>query len=286
MHCDFRKVVWILCLGLSSALAVSARAADAPCAACHAEAAQSVAAMPHGKLGVACGSCHGDGAAHLAAPSAATIRTFSTEPAAEQDAACAGCHSNAHSTERNAHSAAGITCASCHGIHAQKKSPLVEGAALPADLEHLGPGSSLCFECHQETFTQFAFNERHRLAEGSVACTSCHDPHNPRLGMELGGFKQSVCSDCHADVEGPFVFEHAASRVDGCGACHDPHGSPNRHMLSIQQVGALCYSCHAEVPQFHAGFSPTAAPRFDETTVCTNCHVTIHGSNLDRFFLR
>jgi predicted CXXCH cytochrome family protein len=104
--------------------------------------------------------------------------------------------------------------------------------------------------------------------------------------MMLGGFKQSQCADCHPDTEGPFVFEHPVSRVDGCVACHEPHGSPNRHMLKIQDVGALCYTCHAEVPQFHTGFSPVAPPRFNEQTVCTNCHVTIHGSNLDPLFLR
>ena len=82
------------------------------------------------------------------------------------------------------------------------------------------------------------------------------------------------------------MFEHAASKVDGCTACHTPHGGPNRHMLNHQQVGELCYSCHAAVPQFHLGFSPVGAARFDEKTVCTNCHVTIHGSNLDRLFLR
>jgi DmsE family decaheme c-type cytochrome len=126
----------------------------------------------------------------------------------------------------------------------------------------------VCLDCHQDSFAQFQFNERHRLEEGVVECTSCHNPHNPQVGMELGGFKQSVCSDCHADVEGPFVHEHAASRVEGCAACHEPHGSPNRHMLKIQEVGALCYSCHADAPQFHLGFSPTApSPKTHNTLI-------------------
>ena len=285
MQRTLKSCVGVALVGLLSLYAPALIAADAPCAACHAGAAESHASTPHGKAGVACSSCHGDGQAHLAAPNASTIRTFTSEPAAEQNKACEGCHTSAHGAQPDAHTAAGITCASCHGVHAQKKS-LLKLAQLPAEFARLPEGSSLCFDCHQGTFAQFAFNERHRLAEGVVECTSCHDPHNPRLGMELGGFKQSVCSDCHADVEGPFVFEHAASRVDGCAACHEPHGSPNRHMLNIQEVGALCYSCHADVPQFHIGFAPAGPPRFDESTVCTNCHVTIHGSNIDRLFLR
>jgi len=121
MRIEIKTLMWVLSFGLSWSLTGSVQGADVPCAACHAEAAQTLGSMPHGKAGVACASCHGDGAAHLAAPTAATIRTFSNEPAAEQDGACTGCHAKAHTTERNAHTAAGVTCASCHTIHAQKK---------------------------------------------------------------------------------------------------------------------------------------------------------------------
>ena len=57
-------------------------------------------------------------------------------------------------------------------------------------------------------------------------------------------------------------------------------------VLTHQDTGALCYTCHASVPQFHLGFAPVGSPRFGQQSVCTNCHVTIHGSNLDRNFLR
>ncbi|HEY5645743.1 MAG TPA: cytochrome c3 family protein [Pseudomonadales bacterium] len=262
--------------------ATAVLAADAPCGACHEKAAADYAATPHGAaLGGDCDSCHGDGAAHLSSPSAATIRTFSSEPPAEQNAVCTACHQESSLTASSAHSAAGMACSSCHSVHGKKKV-----AALPAGFERVGEDSSLCFDCHQDVFSQFAFNERHRLAEGAVDCTSCHDPHSPRHGMMLGGFDNDTCADCHADLTGPFVFEHAASRIDGCSACHEPHGSPNRHMLKFQAVGAQCYSCHAEVAQFHLGFGPSGPPRFSEQTVCTNCHVTIHGSNLDPLFLR
>jgi hypothetical protein len=57
-------------------------------------------------------------------------------------------------------------------------------------------------------------------------------------------------------------------------------------MLVFQEVGQLCYSCHAEVPQFHTGFAPGAPARFDLQTQCTSCHVAVHGSNHDRALLR
>jgi hypothetical protein len=49
-------------------------------------------------------------------------------------------------------------------------------------------------------------------------------------------------------------------------------------MLKFQEVGALCFSCHTQVPGFHASFTLE--------TNCANCHSSIHGSNFDRFFLK
>jgi predicted CXXCH cytochrome family protein len=95
----------------------------------------------------------------------------------------------------------------------------------------------------------------------------------------LGGFKHEKCFTCHTDKQGPYVFEHLTSRVEGCTSCHDSaHGSVNRHMLSYQRVADLCNSCHTVVPGFHT--------RFVNTSQCTNCHSQIHGSNLHQAFLQ
>ncbi|HSG88751.1 MAG TPA: cytochrome c3 family protein [Pseudomonadales bacterium] len=274
-------------------LCLTAAAADAaaPCALCHAGPAASFGATPHGHAladlatestaDAACVACHGDGTAHMADPLSATaIRRFDEADAADDDT-CEQCHADTHTPASNAHARAGLACTNCHGIHAPQAMP-----ALPGDFGTIDAGSATCFACHQQTFTEFQLNERHRLAEGALACADCHDPHAPTGGLRLGAFREAVCGECHVDATGPFVFEHAASTVEGCSACHVPHGSPNRHLLTHQREGELCYGCHALVPQFHLGFSPAGAPRFDENTQCTNCHVTIHGSNLDPFFLR
>jgi DmsE family decaheme c-type cytochrome len=256
------------------------------CTTCHTKLEQTHQSTPHGKANVSCDSCHGDSEMHVVDPSSINTPNFYKQPARDQSKTCIGCHNASHGTRTpNPHSNEDMTCASCHSIHSQEQR-LNKLAQLPFEYNKLEQGTSLCFDCHKDSFTQFELNEGHSLTQGVVNCSSCHDPHNPQIGMKLGGFKQSVCNDCHADVSGPFMFEHAASRVEGCAACHEPHGSPNRHMLKIQEVGALCYSCHADAPQFHVGFSPSAPPRFNESTVCTNCHVMIHGSNLDRNLLR
>jgi len=150
----------------------------------------------------------------------------------------------------------------------------------------VGAGLEACLGCHQEVRATLNLNERHRVLEGVVACADCHEQHDPSPRARLGGVKAETCTGCHTDKQGPFVFEHQSQLVEGCTACHDPHGSVNRHLLAYQNVGDLCYSCHVEVPGFHQGGPPGTSPRFDSTTNCTNCHSTIHGSNLDPYFLR
>jgi DmsE family decaheme c-type cytochrome len=277
----------VVCFG--TFLSAPILAEDLPCQSCHADAANSFSDSHHGQVldgseALSCASCHGDGASHLAAPSApGSILKFRDESAAEQNAACANCHTPQAAVSANPHSVAEIACTGCHAVHtdrAQDSSVTARPSHVNLDL-----GSWTCVSCHENTLTQFQFNESHRLMEGAISCISCHDPHEPESGMKLGGIDDQ-CSACHAEKSGPFVFEHGAQKVEGCVACHAPHGSPNRHLLTFQSNGELCYSCHATVPQFHLGFSQAAPARFDAQTVCTNCHESIHGSNLDPNFLR
>jgi DmsE family decaheme c-type cytochrome len=287
-----RALLTGLALALAGISPMAFGADAAVCTACHADQASAFDQTPHGKAlpaDTSCTSCHGDGQDHLRAPGAqGSILSFSDESADARRAACASCHEDAHSGGLDAHTQAGLACNDCHKIHGTSTDGVELGQAASFDRglnRGLDNASQTCFGCHEDTFTQFRFNEGHRLHQGAVACTSCHDPHATKVGVRLGGF-DDMCSGCHADKDGPFVFEHGAQRVEGCIACHAPHGSPNRHMLTHQDTGELCYTCHGVVAQFHLGFSSVGAPRFNEKTVCTNCHATIHGSNLDRLFLR
>jgi DmsE family decaheme c-type cytochrome len=299
-------VVMALASLASTPLEAQAPAADAAatrmarqCNLCHGETFRSLERDPHATLAdperqaltgetLVCSNCHGDVTEHIREAGRGPVFAFREEPVTERNARCLSCHSDSHPDfNRSPHALAGLACTSCHDVHGgQATTALLRVPAAPRLQDDLGPASRVCVECHGEQLAEAQYNEHHRLLEGVLECTSCHDPHEPATRPLLGGFKQEKCVGCHSDKGGPFVFEHPASRVEGCTACHSPHGSPNRHMLAHQRVAELCFTCHAEVPSFHGGANLAAPPRFGLDTQCTNCHSAIHGSNFDPFFLR
>ncbi|NNL53642.1 MAG: hypothetical protein HKP32_00655 [Woeseia sp.] len=275
-----------------SLFAAAGPGSAADCGTCHAGMAESLATTPHAVLHtpenptVACTQCHGAGEAHLMNPFAGGVLTFSKESAPVRNEACGSCHSDAHIAGNSAHELAGVACNDCHSVHGAADEA-GDSKTLPhAGFKNLDSASATCVGCHGDILAQFAFSKHHRLAENSVTCVDCHNPHAEQSTPLTHDLSEAVCVGCHVDISGPFIFEHDTGMVDGCLACHAAHGSANRHLLNHQAVGDLCFSCHAAMPQFHLGFAPSGPPRFGGDTVCTNCHVTIHGSNLDSLFLK
>lgn len=242
------------------------------CAACHEEQVKNFAANKHAAIDAkeqykkanaefSCTSCHGDASKHLEQGGGkGTIFAFGDkETATTKSKACLACHSDNHPGYfASNHAKAGMSCTSCHGVHGEKQG---ETAA--------------CASCHADVAAKFKLNEHHRLKEGILECTSCHNPHEAATRERLGGFKNEACFKCHTDKQGPFVYEHGANFEEGCTACHEPHGSTNRHMLSFQRVADLCRSCHASFPH---------ATSYTQDSQCTACHVTMHGSNVSSTF--
>jgi DmsE family decaheme c-type cytochrome len=144
------------------------------------------------------------------------------------------------------------------------------------------PQPDLCFGCHGNIQAQFALPTHHRVPEGAMKCTDCHNTHGTSNRATLRQSGWETCTQCHTEKRGPFVFEHSAVKVEGCTACHTPHGSVNRMLLVRREERLLCFQCH--VDPFAANV-PHSRLSFQTRGDCTRCHASIHGSNFDVNFL-
>jgi DmsE family decaheme c-type cytochrome len=243
-----------------------------------------------------CESCHGPGKAHVDAHGGkTTIVAFSRLQPLQILDRCLSCHGQtfARAAIRNSpHTLRNVVCTNCHSIH---KSPAPKFLLAANQTE-------LCYDCHTDVRARFSMPFKHRVNEGFMSCTDCHNPHGesppawrmaarPRM-MNHALANEEPCLRCHSEKRGPFVFEHGAVRVDGCEVCHEPHGSANSRLLRRPLVFTLCLECHNGASGFgrrNAGIpTQSAAHNMADSRYqnCTNCHVRIHGSNTDRLFFR
>jgi DmsE family decaheme c-type cytochrome len=275
------------------------------CKTCHADVwlnfyknahYRSVASGKEAPAKTGCEGCHGPGGAHVAnGGGKATIAAFSTFTPDQAQETCLGCHQKDVSRaniRRSVHTGADVVCTNCHSIH-KSATPRFLLAKAQKDL---------CYSCHSPVRAQFEMPSKHRVNEGVVQCSDCHNPHGSSASASrMGGSSamlqpafdnEEPCLKCHVDKRGPFVFEHASVRVESCEACHVPHGSMNAKLLTRPVVFTICLECHNGAGTFgreNLGVFRTPAthnllnPTYQH---CTLCHVRIHGSNSDPTFLR
>lgn len=254
------------------------------CATCHEEVAKGFANNPHAKMvlmhgdaGATCENCHGAGKAHVEGGGDITkIFAPAKATAKEVDERCLGCHAGAHPNfDRSPHAKAGVGCTSCHSIHAKGDREDLLKAAQP----------TLCYQCHTDAKPAFDMPFHHRVNEGLVKCSDCHDVHGTfgNNNLRSTADQNAICTKCHTETRGPFVYEHAAVKAEGCLACHTPHGSQNARLLNMPNINTLCNQCHSPVS---AGTVHAMNAGSSEITPCISCHTYIHGSNINAAFLR
>jgi predicted CXXCH cytochrome family protein len=267
-----------------------------------------------------CESCHGAGKPHSdaeeaakgeePATSAANKLIFSFHGTPQDNAArCQTCHESARNQQGFGHSShltAGVSCETCHSTHLVeaayrdrlRKPPLPQAQLFQVprpELDHRWLADSqlkdsqpaLCYSCHAQVRAQFAQPSHHRVPEGVMKCTDCHNPHGTENQATLAAPGWQTCTSCHQDKHGPFLFEHAAVKVEGCAVCHSPHGAASRFLLQRRESRFLCLQCHGDS---HAEQETVGVPHgrlgFQTRGDCTRCHVAIHGSNLNRQFIQ
>ena len=256
------------------------------CATCHEDVANALELTTHGKTerktwdGAAlCESCHGPGAAHVeAGGGAGTIRNLKKLSPTEASAVCLTCHERGERSHwtGSPHEGRGLSCLSCHQIH-HDKAPTEHLLMKAGELE-------TCTSCHLRRKASLMRSAHMPLREGTMRCSSCHNPHGTATPAMLRQFSVNEnCYACHAEKRSPTLWEHPPVR-EMCTTCHDPHGSLHPRLLVAKQP-RLCQQCHDETrhptqPYSDASPGPEFFPNsrmFDRG--CMNCHSLIHGSN-------
>ena len=260
------------------------------CQACHAEIYTGWEKSAHWKQtykegGIAkhgCEDCHGAAASHVADP-ADTSKLFLFEKAStkEIDARCLGCHAGGtqHMNAINSeHARNEVSCIACHSPHHGKDSDFMLVKSQP----------ELCYSCHLAKKAEFDMPFHHRVNEGLVQCTDCHNPHGTVKPKQVrtSSSQDAVCFTCHTDKQGPFVFEHQPVKIDGCQSCHLVHGGPNPHMLKLSNINLLCLQCHTTSSFSGAPGAPSFHNQASFFQSCVLCHSQVHGSNFDPTFFK
>jgi predicted CXXCH cytochrome family protein len=267
--------------------------------------------LPLDKQG--CQACHGPSKAHVAHRQEeeglyANVISFTHAKPEEVAAACLRCHgktiTEAH-WKRTGHAHAGVSCTDCHQIHwidrlgRDRNRPGAPYQKADAQSGTIGKTSraavfanapepkallkadepALCGQCHRRELAEFRHNSHHPVPEGRMVCSDCHSVHPNRDDRKQVRTAKQNCITCHADVAGPFVFEHdpvSDLTGNGCMECHRPHGSSNPRILNSFSRG-LCTQCHTDKSVSH---NPGRG--------CwdSGCHAAIHGSNHDRLLIR
>ncbi|MCD6031482.1 MAG: hypothetical protein K0S78_3656, partial [Thermomicrobiales bacterium] len=225
-------VIWVLWWA-SAAFAQAPAASDFvgsnACRTCHADVFLNFYKNPHFKSlasgkeppeRTGCESCHGPGKAHVEARGGKTTipNAFSLMAPKAVLEKCLDCHGkdlNRVNIRRSEHTQHDVACSSCHSIHR---------AATPKFLL-AKQQREVCYTCHATVRAQFQMPFKHRVNEGFMECSDCHNPHGsfaptwrmgdrPRM-VDQAGANETACVKCHSDKRGPFVYEHAPVRVEG-----------------------------------------------------------------------
>ncbi len=262
------------------------------CADCHEDEDAAYAHSPHGALlalgglgtvATGCEACHGPASLHVAADGddfIVGVELLASLDEAQEVAMCTRCHqSHAGNWPGSPHDGSGIGCSSCH---ADQVHFSVE--ALP--VTDYRNRAEFCLQCHPEQEAAFRLPFHHQVLEGRLDCEDCHDPHSGFDQTTWNGLND-VCLDCHDEVAGPFVYEHDGVQSEDCLICHRPHGSHHDKLL-VQEGNGLCMQCHFEEgfnsgdgfgigDQGHAGI-------LQGENRCYDCHIDVHGSNVNPTF--
>ena len=206
---------------------------------------------------------------------------------------CLECHSSSPTAawHTSLHNNVGVVCTDCHNPHPDAQVPkLVDISHTSVQRARRLPMSvdepNVCYKCHKDQFAQSQLPSHHPIREGKMSCSDCHDPHGQAERNLKAESVNMVCYKCHADKQGPFVYQHAPVE-ENCAICHNPHGTVANNLLH-QPTTFLCLRCHTghrSPPSDHFGIGTSDIDNlpYQQPVLfsdCTQCHSQIHGSDL------
>ena len=227
------------------------REAPGRCIDCHAKRD-----VHKGRLGKACGDCHGE----------ANWKETRFD------------HGKTRFPLRGAH--APLKCASCHQAERFKDTPSACVACHRKDDAHKGALGAACGDCHTERDwkqtrfdhgkARFALRGAHvqvkcaschkndRFRETPSTCVACHrkdDAHKGTLGTS--------CGDCHTERDWKQTrFDHGKTRFPLRGA-HAPLKCASCHKsVVLKETPSTCVSCHRKDDRHKGALGES----------CGNCH--------------
>jgi DmsE family decaheme c-type cytochrome len=262
---------------------VSGYVGEETCVTCHEPQGKALHQTLHGKAqnprtpaaNQSCESCHGPGQKHVDSGKKEDIKRLNVLSPKDANATCLSCHTkSSHANwQGGMHDARNVSCVTCHSIHSAKS----EKAQLKTVTV-----TETCETCHKQEVMKVRKSGHMPVREGKMDCTTCHTPHgsnNVRM-LKTGTTLNEMCTSCHAEKRGPFLWDHAAGR-ENCASCHDPHGSNNDRML-VAKDPMLCQRCHVSSRHpatIYDGAQIAAASNRAVGRSCVNCHAQLHGSN-------
>lgn len=208
--------------------------------------------------------------------------------------ACASCHEDLYQKfQKNPHQLLEThpkkgwqkkSCEACHGpgaIHVETGDAEKVVGFSRATAQQI---TTRCLNCHarMDQHAGFASGAHGR---NQVACTDCHNIHEPRQSVHLWAVKSDqLCVRCHRDNLVAFNKPYRHRLHEGaihCVDCHQPHGGLNPRQVRLANGNEVaCVKCHTDK---RGPFVYEHPPLRMEG--CTACHEP-HGSNNAKLLTR